>query len=305
MIKHNNQSNMQFPAVWLPRSVEDAVGQMNRFGPEARFISGGTLLQIQWENGHRLPKHLISLELIPSLKEVQLIEEENLLIIGALTPLVQCHKHPVISKLLPLMAEAVRFIAAPAVRTRGTIGGNIMGGIGDIIPLLVAMKAKLVLITSNGEKKIDIWEWIKEGESYKHALLSQIEIPVMNESSDKKAFFKKIGRRESFTAAIVTVSGMLKITDLGTVRAVRLAAGGGENKPVLLEKTEELLKGKKTEEIDWKAVYHAICDEFIPVTDPFVTAEYRKKVAANLIIAELKSRLSSYEVMGGGKRDEV
>ena len=191
----------------------------------------------------------------------------------------------------PLLGEAVRLIAAPAVRTRGTIGGNIMGRIGDLIPLLVAKKAKLIFHTPTGEEQSDSWEWIKQGDKYKQALLTSIVLPAMSETDVKNSFFKKIGRRESFIAAIVSVSGVIVKNDLGTVIDVRLAAGGGENKPILLERAEKRLRGKRTEEIDWKAVYHTIYDEFMPSTDAFVTAEYRKKVAANLIISELKSRL--------------
>ena len=293
VIDHNERSNLQSPTVWLPHSMEDAVEQMRRLGSDACFISGGTLLQIGWENGHHRPEHLISLDAISSLKEVHVLDEKSSLVIGAFTSLAQCRKHPIIKKVFPLMSDAVRLIASPAIRTRGTIGGNIMSGIGDLIPLLLATKADLIFFTHYGEKKINLWEWIKQGERVKDALLTQIVIPAMSESAAKNLFFKKIGRRESFIAAIVTVSGMIVKTDLGIVNEVRLAAGGGENKPILLERTEALLKGKESEKIDWKAVYRTICDEFNPVTDAFVTAEYRKKVAANLIIAELKNGLQS------------
>ena len=62
-----------------------------------------------------------------------------------------------------------------------------------------------------------------------------------------------------------------------------------------------MVSEKRVEDINWKAVYRTILDEFIPVTDAFVTAEYRKKVAANLIITELRSRLIHEEVSRGGE----
>lgn len=291
MINRNETTNWQSPTVWMPTSVENAIEQMSQLGSEAWYISGGTLLQIQWENGHRIPNHLISLEMIPSLKEVKLIEKDHFLAIGALTALAQCRKHPIIKAVHPIIGEAVISIAAPAVRTRGTIGGNIMGGVGDLIPLLLAMKAELLIIHAFGEEKMDMWQWLKQGERYERALLMQVLLPVP--SADQKIFFKKIGRRESFIAAIVTVAGIIAITELGSIGDVRLAVGGGDNQPVLLERTEELLRGKRPDEIEWKAIFESICNEFIPISDVFVTSDYRKKVAANLLIAELKSMLSS------------
>ena len=293
MIHRNEASNWQSPTIWMPTSLESAVEQMSQLGSEARYISGGTLLQIQWENGHRIPNHLISLELIPSLKEVKLIENDRFLAIGALTALAQCRKQQIIKAMHPIIGEAVRSVAAPAVRSLGTIGGNIMGGTGDLIPLLLAMKTELLIILAFGEERIDMWQWLKQGERYERALLMQVLLPVPVASTDQHLFFKKIGRRESFIAAIVTVSGMIEKTELGSIGDIRLAVGGGDNKPVLLDRTGELLRGKRMEDIDWKAVYTAICNEFIPISDAFVTSDYRKKVAANLLIAELKSRLSS------------
>ena len=295
MINRNETSNLQSSTIWMPNSVESAVEQMSQLRNEARYITGGTLLQIQWENGHRIPNHLISLELIPSLKEVELNEKEHFLAIGASTALARCRNHPIIKMTHPIIGEAVQSIAAPGVRSRGTIGGNIMGRVGDLIPLLLAMKAELLIIHEFGEEKIDMWQWLKQGENYEHALLKQVVLAM--DFVDNDIFFKKIGRRESFTAATVTVAGKIVKTELELVTDVRLAAGGGDNKPILLEQTEALLKGKRTEEIDWRAVYASICNEFMPVSDAFVTADYRKKVAANLIIAELKSRLSQ---MGRG-----
>ena len=280
MIQHNEASALQSAQVWMPASIETAIEQMSRLGSEARYISGGTLLQIQWESGHRIPRHLISLELIPSLKEIK-SAEEGLLKIGALTTLAQCRKNPTIQTTQPILSQAVQSIAAPAVRSRATIGGNIMGGIGDLIPLLLALDAKLLV---QGEE-IEISNWLLSAD--KNQLLTHILLP----SAQKLSFFKKIGRRESFTAAIVTVAGTITKTDLGTIDDIRLAAGGGDNKPILLEGTEMIIRGKRIEEIDWKAAFASIQSEFKAASDAFVSADYRQKAAANLIISELKNLL--------------
>ena len=112
MINHNETSNLQSSTIWMPTSVESAVEQMSQLRNEARYTTGGTLLQIQWENGHRIPNHLISLERIPSLKEVELNEKEHFLAIGASTALARCRNHPIIKMAHPIIGEAVQSIAA-------------------------------------------------------------------------------------------------------------------------------------------------------------------------------------------------
>lgn len=277
------------PVIWLPTSVEEAVDLKNQFSSEGEFVSGATLLQLQWMNGRKMPNHLISLEQILALKVVKL--ENNFLSIGALTTLGTYQKHPLFKE-YPILCDALKSIAAPAVRNRGTIGGNVMAGVGDLIPFLLAMEAKLVIHESDGSKKVDFWDWLQTKPRAANVLLEKIEIPYDINEPNSVSFYRKIGRRETFTAAILTVSGKLKWDENGVINAVKLAVGGGDNKPSRLQKTEQLLIGKIGEEIDWKALYRSINEEFIPAVDAFVSGDYRKKVAANLIVAELQSKLT-------------
>ena len=123
-------------------------------------------------------------------------------------------------------------------------------------------------------------------------MLVKITIPA-HATTDSHTFYRKIGRRETFTAAIVTVSGQIMRTKSQAIDHVTLAIGGGSNKPLRLIKTEQYMTNKTAELIDWYFVYQCILDEYDPVTDAFVTTNYKKKVAANLIISELQSLLNT------------
>lgn len=289
----NEISNLHSSIITMPTSMLEAVEQKKKFGEGSRYIAGTTLLQIQWDGGQSIPPHLISIEKIKELREVKLVEQDTVLSIGALTSLASCRQQPLLKVASPELSEAVKYIAAPAVRTRGTVGGNIMGGVGDLIPLFLALKAQMVVLHDSKEEKVEMWEWFK-CEKKEDVLLTSILIPYEAVQTNKHSFFKKLGRREAFTAATVTVSGYVSWTELGVIEEVRLAIGGGGNKPIRLTQTEELMIGKKLIDIDWKAIYKSILAEFSPPSDPFVTAVYRKKTSANLIIAELQSSFSSF-----------
>ena len=109
---------------------------------------------------------------------------------------------------------------------------------------------------------------------------------------DTDVFYRKLGRREAFTAAIVTVAGKLEWVEDDRINLASLAVGGGANQPTRLEKAECYLTGKTLEMVDWKAVYQFVLTESSPTTDAFLTGDYKKKVAANLIVSELQ-RLTS------------
>lgn len=299
MNDHSELFNPFAPVIWQPTTIKSAIELKNQLGTKAQFISGGTLLQIRWEAGQNMPQNLISLEKIPSLNTIDLNMETKILSIGALTTLAKCRFESLFENTYPILCKAAQSIAAPAVRNRGTIGGNIMGGVGDFIPLLLALEAKLVFQDIDKIQTIDLWNWLQIPPRSDEQLLTKILLPVEEMSNQSGQFFRKIGRRESFTVAIVTVSGKLKWDDDGVIRQIKLAVGGGENKPMRLERVEQFILGKKVTEIEWRAVYKIICEEFVPVEDIFTTAHYRKKVAANLIVAELLSTIKS-----GGVREE-
>ena len=83
-------------------------------------------------------------------------------------------------------------------------------------------------------------------------------------------------------------------TESQAIDRLTLAIGGGSNKPLRLIKTEQYMTNKTVELIDWKFVYQSILDEYCPATDAFITNNYKKKVAANLIISELQSLMNTH-----------
>lgn len=291
--------NVKSPVIWTPETIDKAVELKEQLGLNAEFISGGTLLQLQWASGRKLPEYLISLEGILEMKSIKYDQKNAELSIGAITPLGAYQTNKILKE-FPVFCEALKSIAAPGIRNRGTIGGNLMSGIGDLIPFFLSLNANLVFCNAGNFEQINIWDWVKQSAA-KERLLSKISIPLDKDTMETYTFYRKIGRRETFTAAILTVSGKIKWNQSNNIAEAKLAIGGGDNKPVRLEKTEQYILGKKGAELDWKNIYSIITDEFIALDDAFVTGSYRKKVAANLIVAELQGQF----IQSGYREEQV
>ncbi|HWL12851.1 MAG TPA: FAD binding domain-containing protein [Ureibacillus sp.] len=285
------------PVIWTPTTAKEAFELKEKFANKAEFASGATLLQLQWTNGRKVPENLISLEQILALKTIQFDQNQAVLSIGAGTALGSYQTNKLLKE-FPNICDALKSIAAPGIRNRGTIGGNIMGGIGDLLPFLLSLNAKLIFVEGQETTEVDLWEWLQQS-ARKEQLLTHIWIPLDKEILETYSFYRKVGRRETFTAAILTVSGKFVWDESGTILKAILAIGGGENRPMRLTKTEQSIIGKKGTQLDWKQIYSLVCDEFTPAEDVFVTGNYRKKVAANLIIAELQSQF-----VQNGQREE-
>lgn len=259
-----------------------------------RIISGGTILQINWEAGVEKPEHLISTEKLPELKGISEVQIDGRLTlkIGAAMTISDCLNHSLVQKNAAILADACEKIAAPAVRNLGTIGGNICSKIGDTIPALLVLEAQLSFYDGKQENMISLRDWLKKPMPPSSELLTNIYIPIHSLTIPSYSFFRKIGRRESFTAAIISIAGYIEYEEYN-IKAARLSIGGGSHLSCRLTEAEKELK-KTVEAIEWPLLGQVIQDDFSSYTDPFVTAEYRKKVAANLFIASIKDILNKH-----------
>lgn len=255
------------------------------------FISGGTTLQVNWEAGHDKPKHLISTDKLMELKGISEVELDGqyFLQIGASMSISDCLTNPLVQKKTPILAAACEKIAAPAIRNRGTIGGNICSKIGDTLPALLVSEALLKLFNGKETYLITVKDWLASQKRPSAELLTKVLIPLATTNLETYSFFRKIGRRASFTAAIISIAGYLEIKEKN-VMTIRLAIGGGSHIPSRLTSTEKEI-GHSQSPIDWSHISKVIQTDFLSYTDPFITEAYRKKITSNIIIANIKKIL--------------
>ncbi|MEH7418393.1 FAD binding domain-containing protein [Neobacillus drentensis] len=281
-------ARLNSPWVWIPDDLEAAWELKQQLGEEARFIAGGTLMQTQWQKGMDCPHHLISLEKI---KEMQGCEKvrfngEAGTRIGALTKLTACKDHPSLLKNIPLLVEALKNVAAPAVRNRATLGGNIAGGFGDLIPALLALDATLSFYDDGKTKLKRLSDCLGQSEG---EIITAIFVPDDKELNGESCFYRKLGYREAFTPSIVTISGRCQLTDQKEIKDIRLAAGGSTTPPQRLAECERLAEGSILSHELLRNLFQKIKEEFTASTDAFTTAEYKKTAAANMMVSRLAS----------------
>ena len=106
----------------FPASLSDALSIKNELS--AMFIAGGTDLGPSMKHRLFTPQHLISLQTIPKMKDIELID--NSLHIGAMARLIDVQKSTLVQEKLPVLAQALSLIGTHTIQHMGTIGGNIM-----------------------------------------------------------------------------------------------------------------------------------------------------------------------------------
>ena len=270
--------------VWSPKDIGEAWDMKVSLQDHSVFIAGGTFLQTKWEKGVPYPRHLINLGEIREYNQIysKLENHSYTIHIGAFVKLAECKDHPLIKETFSLLSDTIGTIAAPAVRNVGTIGGNIANRTGDTIPVLLALDAEVTYFNGGEIKRERLENWLQRNED---SLVLEMILTERKTSFRNHQFSKKVGRREAFSPSVVTIAGVLSI-DENKVSFIRIAAGGGDTAPRRLKKTERLLNNQLVDTIHTQQIYEQLLKEYEPVPDAFFTADYRRKVAANLFMME-------------------
>ena len=106
-----------------PRTVDEAVGLLDRWGSRALPVSGGTDLIPNMKHRLFTPDHLIALRQIPGMRGFR--RDGSALVIGGAETLAAVARHPEVRRRFPSLAAAAGQVAGPQLRNMGTLGGNI------------------------------------------------------------------------------------------------------------------------------------------------------------------------------------
>ncbi|WJH29427.1 hypothetical protein N6H13_01100 [Paenibacillus sp. CC-CFT742] len=128
-------------------------------------------------------------------------------------------------------------------------------------------------------------------------MLISIQIPLdklpvsdpKNQEPDAReiAFYRKLGRRETFSASLVTIAFRGEIGTDGRWKKVAIAAGGGSAVAMRLPASEQLLLREEASRMQAEPLGRSASAEFGTYGDVFATEQYRKQTAGNLLGAGL------------------
>jgi len=193
--------------------------------------------------------------------------------IGALTTFGEISRSRVVRGRLPMLVAAAREIGAVQIQNRGTLGGNVANGspAGDSLPVLAAADAVVVLRSAAGVRRVPFngfYVGYRSTVMRPDELVAGIEIPPVA----GRQWFRKVGTRAAQAISKIVMAA---------VRAPRPRIAFGSVAPTVVRvpRTEEVLAGGGS--IDDAAA--VLLTEIAPIDDMRSTAEYRRRVACNLL----------------------
>jgi carbon-monoxide dehydrogenase medium subunit len=136
------------------RSVEEAVAELAAAGGRGRVLAGGQTLVQEMNARVTAPELLVDLATVPGLDHLEI--DPDVVRIGAMRRIAALEHDARLAGVLPALVEAAQRIAHPAVRNRGTIGGNVAQAepASAIPPVLLAHDGEVVLTGPGGTRTV-------------------------------------------------------------------------------------------------------------------------------------------------------
>lgn len=227
-----------------PSDISEALALLERYGDDAKIVSGGHSLIPTMKVRMAQPQHLIDIGRIESMKGVSV--EPTYLRVGATTTHWEVESSPVIKSVLPVLSEVASVIADPMVRNRGTMGGSISNAdpAADYPASVLAFEADLVCTGRDGDRVVKGRDWfqglfttgLRENE-----ILREIRFPLPKPRT-AAAYLKYPHPASRF--AVVGVMAILTLDSNGQCTDVRIGITGAGTFAVRGTLAEEKLLGR-------------------------------------------------------------
>src|SRR2546423_5110548 len=312
----------------VPREITDAVKMMADAGAAGQFVAGGTDLYPNMKRRQQTPKTVISVTRLKELNQIE-GEGRSGLRIGASVSLTDICEHAGINRDYHFVAAAAKTISTPILRNMGTIGGNLLldtrcnyydqnyewrKGINfclkkdgdvcwvapgsskcwavqssDLVPVMVAIGAKLRFVSTLGERVIDAAGlYNDDGSDYLHKrpdeLLVDIQLPPTN---GWRSSYQKLRRRGAFDFPVLGVATWIK-TDSSGVKDARIVLGGIAPSPVEVKEAADALIGKPFVDEQIAAAAEAAYVKARPLDNTDFVYQWRKQMARQYTLRALR-----------------
>ena len=265
-----------------PFTVIDTL-KLRRQNPDAIIISGSTDTSILQTKKHILLSKILDISGLDELKLI--VEDHRRIVIGAGLSLEDAREY--CNTRLPVMAEMLKVFGSLQIRNLATLGGNVMSAspIGDTLPLLFVLNAKVRLLGNNKQREILVEDFItayRKTDIHPDEILALIMITKPRKNEIIRSY--KVSKRMDLDISTVSVCFKLALNKDKTVKDIDIVYGGMADRPKRATKTVDFLTGKSWSKQTIEEAVKTIEKEFNPISDARASAEARTIMAKNLLL---------------------
>jgi CO/xanthine dehydrogenase FAD-binding subunit len=270
-----------------PASVAEATALLAGAAGAARVLAGGTDLLVALRAGTDRPRLVVDVKRIAGLAEIRWTDAGDL-VLGACVTAARIAADPRIREVFPALAEGAGAIGSLQVRSRATIGGNLVNASPcmDTAPPLLVLGAELTIAEPGGERRLPLagfFTGVKQTVLGPSEIVTTIRVPAPAPRSTSG--FAKVRRVFGHDLALVNAAAAFD----PLVRQVRLAIGSCGITPLLVPPLDGVDASSDPAEVGERLAGRAL-EQICPIDDVRASAEYRRDMAA-VLCRRLAARL--------------
>jgi aerobic carbon-monoxide dehydrogenase medium subunit len=266
-----------------PESIEEALDLLRRHGDEASVLAGGQSLVPMLNLRMARPGLLVDINRIPGLDRIE--ADSAGLTIGARARHVEVMKSHEARVVTPLLPMALAYVAHPAIRNRGTLGGSLSlaDPAAELPACVVCLNAQVVLASSQGTRHVEagaFFQGIYATALRPDEMIVRVNFPRL--PSDWRFVFLEVSRRHGdYAMAGIAVAAR---TTGGRIAESRVVFCGLEVAPRRMTSIESCLDNTGVDDEDsFASALEELVREAEPISGAGLPATYRLHLAGVLL----------------------
>ncbi|WP_029136832.1 FAD binding domain-containing protein [Nakamurella lactea] len=269
------------PFTWHgPRTVDEAVAVLAEVGHEGKVLAGGQSLIPVLAMRLAEPAHLVDINAVAGLDRI--VVDATGVTIGALVRHASLERDDAAAAAQPLLRQALRLVAHPTIRNRGTTVGSLAHAdpSGEMTSVLTLLGGTITARSARGERTIPATEFFVgplESALAADELAVSAHFPAA--SAGTGSAFVEVARRHG-DYALCGVGAVATVDPAGAVTGLRCGYLSVSETPLTVDLTDAWNSGDDAAAATAAAARAAVD----PLPDIHATAEYRRQLAGVLTV---------------------
>jgi len=274
-----------------PSSLDEALAVLAQVGGDGKVLAGGQSLLPMLNMRLAAPAHLVDINRLTELSPVRV--EDGAVVVGALARHAAVERDQAAHGVQPLLRQALRLVAHPVIRNRGTTVGSIAHAdpSGEMTAVLALTGGTVQVASATGRREVAADAFFTgplESDLSAGELAVSATFPAFPPGSGTT--FLEVARRHG-DYAVCGLAAVVTIVD-GVVSSARAAYVSVAPSPLVLDLTDAVA-GAEPGGADWTAAGHLAGERADPEADIHASAAYRLhlvRVLTSRALAEAAGR---------------
>lgn len=264
-----------------PATVDEALAVLAQLGEDGKVLAGGQSLIPILNMRLSSPAHLVDINRVAGLDT---LDANGWIRVGALARHARVERDERVRRMCPLLAQALRLVAHPVIRNRGTVCGALaQADPASELPATLALLGGVVEVARADAPvreiaAADFFTGPMESALEVDELIIAARFPVVPAGTGTE--FTEVSRRRA-DYALCGVGAMVTVDEGEQITSARAAYVSVNPTPLVIDLTE-VLAGARSDTADFAAAGRLARDTVHPKTDLHASADYRRELAAVL-----------------------